>query len=67
MTEEREGALRGWPRAQYLLHMTICVYCRRCRKQLEDAIQLSREVPPGEVPSSVEDPAVAAYRGRSRG
>ena len=62
MTDEREGALSGWVRAWYRLHMTMCPYCRACRRQLDEAVVLAREIPPGEAPEKVVDAAVAAFR-----
>jgi hypothetical protein len=65
MTDEREGALSGWVRAKYRAHVFVCVYCRRYRRQLEQTLALSKEVPPDEVPARVEESAVAAFRSRS--
>ncbi len=67
MTEEKEGTLHGWTRAKYELHMTVCVWCRRCRRQLDEAIDLSRDIAPAAVPPTVEESALAAFRGRRKG
>jgi len=64
MTDEREGALAGWTRTKYKAHLFICVYCRRCKKQFDEAVSLSKEVPPEAVPSSVEEAALEAFRAR---
>jgi formate hydrogenlyase subunit 6/NADH:ubiquinone oxidoreductase subunit I len=66
MTDEGEAALRGWQKTQYRLHMFVCVYCRRCKRQLDDAIALSKEIPPEEVSSRVEEDALAAFRARPK-
>jgi hypothetical protein len=67
MTDEREGSLSGWARAKYLFHLTICVYCRRYRSQLDEVVKLSKDVPAAEVPDEVEARALAAFRARSKG
>jgi hypothetical protein len=64
MTDEREGALSGLRGARYRLHMLICPNCRRCRRQLDEAVALAREIPPAEVSDKVMDSALAAFRGR---
>jgi len=64
LTEEREGALSGWVRTKYRAHLTICVYCRRYRRQFDEALALAKEVPAPEVPPRVEETAVAAFRAR---
>jgi hypothetical protein len=65
MTDEREGALSGWVRAKYRAHLLICVYCRRCRCQLDRTVSLSKDVPPAEVPRELEEVALDAFRARS--
>jgi hypothetical protein len=64
MTEEREGSLSGWDRVFYRAHMTVCVYCRRYRRQLEEAVDLTREIPAEEVSYGVGENALAAFRAR---
>jgi len=64
MTEEREGALSGWVRVQFRFHMLICPHCKVCRRQLDEALAVARELPPEEVPPEVEEKAVAAFRTR---
>jgi hypothetical protein len=64
MTDEREGALSGWVRVWYRLHLTICPHCRACRRQLDETVALTREIPPGDVPEKVVDTALAAFRDR---
>ena len=61
MTDEREGARVGF---WYRFHMSICPYCRACRRQLDAAVSLVREIPVESVPDHVEQAAVAAFRGR---
>jgi hypothetical protein len=65
MTDEREGALSGWLRVKYRIHMTICPYCRACRRQLDAAVSLAAEIPPADVPEKMMDAALAAFRERS--
>jgi hypothetical protein len=67
MTEEREGTLSGWDRVRYKAHLLICLYCKRYRRQLGETIVLSKEVPADEVPSSVEQAALMAFRARRGG
>jgi hypothetical protein len=64
MTDEREGALSGWERLTYRVHMTICPYCRTCRRQLDAVVALARQIPGDEAPEAVVDAAVAAFRAR---
>jgi hypothetical protein len=67
MTEEREGALTGWERVKYRAHMGICVYCKRYRRQLDETLARTKEIPPEEVSAGVEEAAVAAFRARAGG
>lgn len=66
MTEDGEAALRGGRRMQYRVHMLLCAYCRRCRRQLGDAIALSKEIPAEEVSPRIEEDALAAFRARPK-
>jgi len=66
MTDEREGALSGWLGFWYGFHMSICPYCRACRRQLVQAIALSKEIPPEDVSDKVMDAALGAFRGRPK-
>jgi hypothetical protein len=61
-TDAREGALEGWTGVWYRLHMTICPYCKRCRRQLDEAIALAKDLPPEDVPPETEENLVAAFR-----
>jgi hypothetical protein len=63
-TEDREGALEGWTGAKYRFHMMICPYCKRCRRQLNEAIALARNLPPDDVRPETEESLVAAFRAR---
>jgi hypothetical protein len=62
MTDEREGALSGWLRARYRLHLTLCPYCRAFRRQLDTTVALARTIPRDEVPENVMNAALAAFR-----
>jgi hypothetical protein len=62
MTEEHEGALSGWVRARYRFHVTICPHCRACRRQMDQALSIAKEIPAEPVPETVEERAVAAFR-----
>ena len=66
MTDEREGALAGSVATKYRIHMLICFFCRRCRKQLDESIRLSSELEGAEVSKDVEGKALAAFRARGR-
>ena len=66
MTDEREGALSGWLGFWYRFHMSICPYCRTCRKQLDEAVSLAKEIPPTDVSDKVMDAALSAFRGRPK-
>jgi hypothetical protein len=66
MTDEREGALSGWVGFWYRLHMATCPHCRACRRQLDQAVVLSKEIPPDDVSDKVMDAALAAFRGRRK-
>ena len=66
MTDEREGALSGWVGFWYRFHMTICPHCRACRRQLDQAVALSKEIPPEAVSDKVMDAALAAFRERPK-
>ena len=65
-TEAREGALEGWTAARYRLHMTICFQCKRCRRQLDEAVELARDIPAPEPTPDVEEKAAAAFRAAFR-
>ena len=64
MTDEREGALSGGSGFWYRVHMTICPYCRACRRQLDQAVALAKEIPPEQVSDKVMDAALEALRAR---
>jgi hypothetical protein len=64
MTEEREGALEGWPGVWYRIHIRTCPYCRRCKRQFEEAILLSKEIAPPTISPDLEEKALAAFRNR---
>ncbi len=64
MTEEREGALSGFLGFRYRMHMKICPFCRRARRQLDRAVELAKEIPPQAAPVEVTDAALAAFRAR---
>jgi anti-sigma factor RsiW len=64
MTEAEEGALSGWPRFWYRVHMTMCAHCRACHRQVVEARALAREIPPKPVPRGVEEEAMRAFRAR---
>jgi hypothetical protein len=63
MTDEREGAPVGF---WYRFHMSICPYCRACRRQLDQAVALVKEIPSEEVSDKVMDAALAAFRARRK-
>jgi hypothetical protein len=69
MTEESEGALSGWARVKYRLHVFICPGCRAYHRQLGETIAVVKEIPrEGEpVASDVEERLVAAFRARKGG
>ena len=64
MTEADEGALRGWKRVKYRFHMSICPHCRACRRQLDEAVSLAKEIPAEPAPPAVTDRALEALRAR---
>ncbi|HEY8039364.1 MAG TPA: zf-HC2 domain-containing protein [Polyangiaceae bacterium] len=66
MTEEREGTLSGVTKARYRLHMLLCPHCKVYRRQLDQAVELLKEIPRDEapVPPEVEDRLVEAFRKR---
>jgi hypothetical protein len=66
MTDEREGALSGLRGARYRMHMAICPNCRRCRRQLDEAVALAREIPADDVSEGVMENALAAFRERGK-
>jgi uncharacterized Fe-S center protein len=66
ITDEREGALVGWRGVRYRIHMTICVHCRRCKRQLEEAVHLSTDIAAEEVSKEIEEKALAAFRSRGK-
>jgi hypothetical protein len=66
MTAAEEGALSGLSLVKYRIHMSICFHCRACRRQLREAVALSREIPREDAPSHVVDAALAAFRERHR-
>jgi hypothetical protein len=63
-TDARDGALVGWTAVKYRMHMAVCVYCKRCRRQLDEAIALAGNIPSEGVPPEVEEKAVAAFLAR---
>ncbi|MGD0528636.1 MAG: hypothetical protein ABSE49_26105 [Polyangiaceae bacterium] len=66
MTDEREGALSGWVAFWYRFHMATCPHCRACRRQLDQTVALSREIPPEDVSDKVLDAALTAFRERHK-
>ena len=66
MTEAEEGALSGWPAFWYRFHMSICTYCRACRRQVAETRAVAREIPPDPVPRAVEDEAMRAFKARGK-
>ena len=66
MTDEREQALSGWVHVVYRLHMIVCPYCRNCREQLVETLELAQEIAAEPVPESTEESALAAFRARAR-
>jgi hypothetical protein len=66
ITDEREGALVGWRGVRYRIHMTICAHCKRCKRQLEDAVRLSTDIPAEEVSKDTEERALSAFRSRGK-
>ena len=66
MTEADEGALSGSARFWYRVHMSICTYCRACRRQVAETRTLAREIPPEPVPPAVEEGAMRAFRARGK-
>jgi hypothetical protein len=38
MTDASEGALTGWKKVRYRVHITICPFCRAHRRQVEATI-----------------------------
>jgi hypothetical protein len=66
MTDERERALEGSRGFRYRFHMSICPYCRRCRRQLDEAVALAKEISAQEAPVEVVDAAMSAFRARKR-
>jgi anti-sigma factor ChrR (cupin superfamily) len=66
MTDEGEGALTGARRFWYRVHVTICPYCRTCRRQFEATVRLTRDIPAEGAPDRVVDAALEAFRARSK-
>jgi hypothetical protein len=69
VTDESEGALEGGRGFLYRLHMTICPYCKRFRRQLRETIAVAKEIPREgveEPPAEVEERLAEAFRGRAR-
>jgi hypothetical protein len=66
LTEAEEGALTGWTRFWHGLHMTICLHCRACRRQIAATRAVAREIPPDPVPPRVEEEAMRAFRARGK-
>ncbi|MGH7295453.1 MAG: hypothetical protein ACRELB_10995 [Polyangiaceae bacterium] len=64
ITDGREGALTGWTGFWHRLHMTICPYCRACRRQMDEAVALAKEAPRQEVPPAMMEAALEAFRRR---
>jgi hypothetical protein len=64
LTEERDGALTGWSRVKYRTHMLICAHCRACKRQLEEAIAIAKEIPKDDPPPNIEASALDAFRKR---
>ena len=46
LTEDAEGALEGFEKAKFALHLSICVPCRRLRSQLRATAEVLRGLPP---------------------
>jgi anti-sigma factor RsiW len=50
----------------YRFHLATCPHCRACRRQLDEAVALSKEIPAEHVSDKVMDAALAAFRERRK-
>jgi len=64
ITLAREDALAGDRLAAFSEHLSLCGDCRAYQGQLDEAVEIAREVPPEPVPTEVEGRLLAAFRGR---
>jgi anti-sigma factor RsiW len=62
MTDATEGALSGWKKASYHLHLTTCPFCRRHRRQVETTIHTLKGLPAPAVDEGARERALAAFR-----
>ena len=62
LTDDREGALTAWTRVWHRLHMKICPHCRAYRRQMDEAVDLARDMPKPDVPPEVMNAALEAFR-----
>jgi hypothetical protein len=61
MTDASEGALMGWRKVRYRVHITICPYCRAHRRQVETTIDTVKGLPPPTVDESARSEAIGAF------
>jgi len=45
LTEDAEGALAGFDRLTFAMHLTICGACRRYRSQLDTTVDVLKAIP----------------------
>jgi anti-sigma factor RsiW len=62
MTDASEGALTGWKKVRYRVHITICPFCRAHRRQVEATIDTLKGLPSPIVDESARTEALGAFR-----
>lgn len=67
MTDAEEGALKGWRRLRYGMHMVICPFCRAHKQQYETTVSTLHALPKEAPSEDARDKALAAFRNRKRG
>jgi predicted anti-sigma-YlaC factor YlaD len=66
MTEAMEGRLSGLTKASFHLHLGMCAWCRRHKKQLETLVETLHSVPAPSVTPEARTQALAAFRARQK-
>ena len=64
MTDADEGALTGWPRVTYRMHMAICPFCQAHQPQLDTTVAALRALPKEPPSDDARERALAAFRNR---
>ncbi len=66
MTDAQEGALSGWRRLTYRLHLAICPACRAHRSQIETTVGVLHGAPRPDPSEDARRRALEAFQNRKK-